>query len=234
MIELAKETTAQISQWFAEQPVVSTEEQARQIKLHIDRAKLCLRDLEADRDKKVRPLNEQVAAINSLHKEARKPLGAVLDAMLEALDGFIKAEETARIKVALESKAKARELEERARELERQEREQRENASLGEVGIDIARTVKEADEAFNEYVKAERTAIRAEEETHVKIGGGLGRAIGLREKEILHVEDPVEAIKELGLVENIRLAILTAARAFRKLHDRLPSGVSSTIDRNVS
>lgn len=233
MIDLARETTSQISQWFAEHPAVSSEQEARDIKLHIDRAKLCIRDLEDDRDRQVRPLNERVAAINGANRQVKRPLEAVLDSMLGALDAFIKAEETKRIKAALEAQERAALAAEVAREAEKLEREQVENAQMGEVGIDIAAAAKEADAAFNDYVVAERAAIRAKEDVKIRIGGGIGRAIGLREKETLHVEDAVAAITEIGLVENIRLAILTAARAFRKLHDRLPNGVSSTIDRNV-
>ena len=233
MIDLAKETTRQISAWFGDNPAVRTDKEAKQIKLYIDRAKLCLKDLEDERDSKVRPLNEKVSQINAMHKSIRRPLGVVLDEMLGALDLFIRAEEEKRIKVAQEAKRKAQEAEAKAREAERLERDKIENAKLGELGVDIAAAVKDADTAFEEYEKAARAALRAEAETHVKIAGGFNRAITIREKEVLEVENAFEALNDMGLTENVRLAILTAARAFRKLKGTLPAGIRVTIERHT-
>lgn len=233
MIELAKQVTKDLSAWFAEHPTVSSEAEAREVKLQIDRAKLCLKDLEDERDGLVRPLNERVNAINANHRTIRRPLGALLDSMLSALDRFLKAEEDERIRVAMEARRRAQEAEERAREAERIEREKLENAALGEVGIDIAEVTEEADEAFEEYAKAEREAIRAQEATRVKVGGGLGRAIGIRETEVLEVIDASAAITDMGLADGIKVAILTAARSYRRLHNRLPNGIEATIKRHT-
>lgn len=233
MIELARETTRQLSEWFAEHSHVTSEEGARDLKKQIDRAKLCLKDLEDARDREVRPLNERVNAINTGHRVVRRPLGTLLDEMLEALDVYAKAEEAKRIEAALEAQRKAREAEERAREAERLERERLENARMGEVGIDIAATVQQADEAFEAFERAEREAIRAQEATHVKIGGGFSRAISIREREVLDVDDAAAAIQDMGLTDGVRTAILTSARSFRRLNNRLPNGISATIKRNV-
>ncbi len=67
MLDLARDVTRQIETWFKANPAVTTEQQARDIKLQIDRAKLCLKDLEDDRNEKVRHLNEQVSEINAEH-----------------------------------------------------------------------------------------------------------------------------------------------------------------------
>lgn len=233
MLEIARQATRSISEWFAEHPVIASEEEAREIKLQIDRAKLCLRDLEDDRDQKVRPLNEQVNAINSGHRAVRRPLGTLLDHMLEALDLFIKGEEVKRIEAAMEAQRKAREAEEAAREAERLEREQIENAQLGEVGVDIAAAVQEADEAFRDFEKAERDALRAIKDAKVKIAGGFTRAITIKEREVLNVDDAAAAILDMGLSDGVKNAILTSARSFRRLHNRLPNGVSATIERNA-
>ena len=240
MIQLASDVTRQISTWFAENPAVTTEKEAREIKLQIDRAKLCLKDLEDERDSKVRPLNDEVNAINLAHREVRKPLGVVLDMMLITLDSFLKDEEDKRIRAAMIARKIAQEAENRAREAEQIEKEKLENARLGEVGIDIASIVENADNAFDEYQKAERAAIRAQEEAHVKIGGGLGRAIGLSEKEVLHIDDPVVFMRDVvsicapgGLPQGLTAAILTAARTIRRTHNRLPNGISATIERRT-
>ena len=85
--------------------------------------------------------------------------------------------------------------------------------------------------AFGDFEKAQRAALRAEEEIRVKVAGGLGRAITQREKEVLEVIDPVALLKEVGLPENIKLAMLTAARAFKKIHGRYPQGISVTKEK---
>ncbi len=233
MIDLAKEVTRQISHWFSENPVVSTEKEAKEIKLQIDRAKLCLKDLEDERDGKVRPLNDKVNAINAVHKTVRRPLGAVQSEMLGALDVYIKAVEDKRLGEAVEARQRAREAEQKAREAEKLERDQQDSVLHGEVGIDIAAAAEHADAAFAEYEKATRAAIRAETETHVKIAGGIGRAISIREKEILQVDDPIEAMKDMGFPPTVLDALMRAARAFRKITDRLPKGVSITIERHI-
>lgn len=233
MIDLAKEVTRQISEWFAENPVVSTEKDAKTTKLYVDRAKLCLKDLEDERDGKVRPLNDKVNAINAVHKTVRRPLGAVLHEMEEAIDIFIKAEETRRVEIAVESQRRAREAELRARKAEELERDRLQSIRLGEVGLDISLVVEEADEAFSEYEKAQRAAIRAQAETHVKIAGGLSRAMSIKDKEVLEIVDAVAFILEVGVTETMKFPILTAARAFRKKNGRLPNGITATIERHV-
>ncbi len=233
MIDVVREVAHHLSTWFADNPAVSTEQEARDIKLQIDRAKLCLQDLEAERDSKVRPLNDKVDAINTMHKAARKPLGAVLDEMEEALNVYIKAEEDRRIQAALQAKQRAQEAEQKARAAEKLERDQQESIRLGVVGLDLAVVTEQADTAFEEYERAQRAAIRAQADTRVKIAGGFSRAITLKEKEILDVENVNEALIELGLTANIKQAILTSARAFRKKHGRLPAGITVTIDRHI-
>ena len=233
MIDVVREVAHHLSTWFADNPAVSTEQEAREIKLQIDRAKLCLQDLEAERDSKVRPLNDKVDTINAMHKSARKPLGAVLDEMEGALNVFIKAEEARRVETAVEAKRKAQEAEQKARSAEKLERERLECIRLGEIGLDLASITAEADAAFDEYERAQRAAIRAQADTRVKIAGGFSRAITLKEKEILDVENVNEALIELGLTANIKQAILTSARAFRKKHGRLPAGITVTIDRHI-
>jgi len=244
MIDLAKETTRQISEWFAENPAVTSEDDARKIKLYIDRAKLCLKNLEDDRDRKVRPLNERVAQINADHRAVRKPLGVVLDMMLEASDVYLRAEEERRLALADEAARVARELEERARRAEEIERDKLDDARMGEVGVDIAAVTEQADAAFEEYARAERAAIRALEDTHVKIAGGFTRAIGFKEREVLHIDDLAAAIQDMAadrpgievgwsLPESLTLAILTAARAFRRTFKRLPNGIRATTERRA-
>jgi hypothetical protein len=232
-IELASQVVSSISSYMADNPVVESEQAARDMKLSIDRAKLCIKDLEAERDGKVRPLNDQVAAINNQYRPSRRMLGDLLDEMLRRVQVFVKAEEQRRSRIAMEAAIKAKEAERLALEAERIERERLDDVAKGEVGIDVAETIAKADQAFEDYQRAERQADIAERDTKVKIGGGLSRAIGLREKETLIITNHVDAIYFMGMTQDIQDAILKSARAFRRLHGRLPNGILSQMEKHL-
>jgi hypothetical protein len=63
-IEIATGTTAELSRWMGDHPAIQNEDHARAGKVLIERAKSSLDEMEAERDGLVRPLNEQVKAIN--------------------------------------------------------------------------------------------------------------------------------------------------------------------------
>lgn len=225
MIQSASDVIESLSQWLKDNPVVETEVQARVAKVQIDRAKLCLKDLEDERTVKVAPLRQQLEGINREYKAPSNLLSASLEHVEQRLGDFIRAEvarreEEARIVQELADAAKFAAL-----EAERLEREAQDNAAAGELDVDIVAHTKAADDAFNEAVAAERKAIRAQRDTHVKIGGGFSRAISLRNKETLIVEDAVAALTQIGLTDGIRDAILTGARTYKKLHGQYPNGI---------
>lgn len=227
MIDTAAETAKDISRWMAEMPVIETEEAARDAKLLLDRGKLCIKDLEDERDGKVRPLNEQVKEINEAYKGPRTSLQTIVNILGERIVSFIRVEEQRRLAAANEAARLAAEAEERAREAERLEQDALASANSGELGVDVAAHVDAANSAFRDFEKADRAAAIAEKETHVKIGGGFSRAVSLKQKETLIVMNPVVALNEIGLTEDIREAIIKSARAYRKLRGRLPGGVSA-------
>lgn len=233
VIDLASDVVQNISAFMAEMPVVGSEDAARGMKLQIDRVKLCVKDLEAERDGKVRPLNEQVDAINSRYRKPRTMLGNLLSEMLKRVHDFVKKEEHIRAMVALEAERKAREAERAAIEAERIERERLDDAAKGEIGINVAEVTADADEAFEAYERAERQAIIARKDIHLKIGGGLSRAIGVKEREILSVKEPFLAMMMMGVTPDIEEAILKSARAWRKVHGKLPDGIDVTMERHL-
>ena len=218
---------------MGENPVVPDEETARSYKMQVDRAKLCIRDLEDERDGKVRPLNNEVAAINFTYRAPRRSLGGLLDEMLRRLQDFVVAEEKRRAKIAMEAAAAAREAERKAKEAEEIERNALANAENGELGIDVADVQSRADQAFEGFEKAQRAAIRAQAEAHVKVGGGFSRAISMKTKEVWAVNDFVAAVSELGLTSSINDAIIKSAKAFRQINNRLPNGVSVSHEREL-
>lgn len=233
MIETAGETAKAISDWMAECPVIETAESAREAKVFLDRGKLCLKDLDDERDGKVRPLNEKVKEINETYRSPRGIIQEIIRTLNLRLLPFITEEKRIRIEAAKEAARISEEAEQKARDAERDEQDALGRASSGELGIDIASLVAEADSAFREFEKAERAAAIAEKETKVKIGGGFSRSISLRKKETLSVINPAEAITEIGLTKDIAGAIIKGARAFKKLIGRLPRGISSEMTEEL-
>lgn len=234
MTETAASTAKDLSAWMAENPVVETEESAREAKVFIDRGGLCIRDLEDERDKKVRPLNEQVKEINTYYRGPRETLQRVLSDLERRLSSFLQAEKRKREAAAAEAWRVAQEAEQRARELEAAERAALESINHGELGVDIASHIVQTDAAIKDANFAARKAALAERETKVKIGGGFHRAIGLRETEVLIVDNPAKALKAIGMTDDIRDAILKGARLYRRLHNgKVPDGIKVEIKTGI-
>lgn len=233
MIETAAEIAADLNNWLKEHPVVESLPEAAEAKLFIDRAKLGLKDMEDERDGKVRPLNEQVKAINGSYAEPRRLVERVLSEISQRVGDFIRREEAKRQAAAEEARQAVKAAEERAREAERIEQEKLADAANGELDIDVHRVTQEADKAFGEYQKAERQAAIAERETKVKISGGFQRAIGLRVSESFIVTDAAKALAAIGSTPDIEEAIIKAAKAYRKLKGVLPPGVAVDAERKL-
>jgi hypothetical protein len=239
-LEYARDTMAALSNWMAEHPVIASPDDAREAKKLLDQAKSCAGDIEAERDKLVRPLNEQIDEINARHKavhnrDSKKPgtLDKVVNELKARLAVFIQLEEERREAEAEIKRKAAEEAERIAREAEAREREAIENAKAGELGVDVTQVVVEADSRFVAFKKADREAARAERDTNVKVGGGWGRSLSLRTQETLQLDNYNKAITAIGPHPKIEEAILSAAREYRKKHGSLPAGVSSVIDRHV-
>jgi hypothetical protein len=226
------EVTKDLSDYMAENPVVETDEQARESKLFIDRATLAIADLEAERKGINRPFEEKVKANNDHYRGPRSLLEGVLSELKSRFDTFLRGEEDKRRRVAVEAQRIADEAERIARSAEDREKRQIENSLSGELGVDIAGAITEADQRFAEFTKAAHQAAIAERETKVRIGGGFRRALSLRDKDTIVVEDPIEAIKDIGLTNEIILeAIRKSARAYKKVFGRFPKGITVYTER---
>lgn len=239
-IEMAENIMQLLSDWMKEHPVIQTEEDAREAKPLIDRAKAAMDELETERDRKVRPYNEEVAKINAEYKavhntDPKKPgtFNKIFNELKLRVAEYLRKEEQKRLAAAAEARRIQEEAERQAREAEAREREALENASAGEIGVDVAAVTQEADKAFETFERQSRFADRVERDTKVKIGGGFDSAVSLRNSETLKVDDALKAIVVIGITERIREAILTEARAYRKANGRLPEGVSATTERKL-
>ena len=230
-IEFSRDTVQALSDWMKDNPVVQTEESAREAKLLCDRASLCLKDMHDERDGLTRPLNEQLAEIHARYREPQNTLGRVLTELTARINAFIIREEERRKQIAIEAAAKLAEAERIAREAEAIEQQAIEDAKHGVADADVGVLVREADEKFSRFREARNAANRAKHATRVKIGGGFRRAASLRTKETLTIESVNDAIAEMGLTDAISNAVLKEARSFRKAFGALPAGIVSTKER---
>ncbi len=239
-IDAGHDTMRALSDWMKECPVIETEDHAREAKKLLDRAKGCTGEIEAERDRLVRPLNDEIDGINaqykSVHnKDAKKPglLDRVVNELKSRLSAFLAAEETRRQAEADHLAAVAAQAESAARDAEAKEKEAIENAKAGALDVDVTQVVVEADSRFAAFKKANREAARADKNSHVKIGGGWGNAASLRTKETLVLVSYAKAITAIGPNDKIRDAILSAARDYRKEKGSLPEGVISETTREL-
>lgn len=232
-IELAQGTLSALADFLKDHPVISTEDEARAAKLLKDRADLAVKDLEDERDDLVRPLNTQVAEINGRYRPIRDPLTRVIAELKGRIGRFIEGEAKRRQALAEAAQRVAAEKALLARQAEEAERAAKEEAEQGVCDVDVGGAITNADAKFADYEKAERAAERANRDTHVKIGGGFGRALSQRTHEVLTITDVHAAIDDMGLTEPLREAFLTAARAYRKAIGELPDGIKSTQERSL-
>src|SRR5258708_4351782 len=122
-LELAKPIVEELGQFLNDFPVIANDGEARKAKAISDRVFLALKSVEEERDSKVRPLNERVAAINAEYHHwfstnDKKPglWGTLLRELKVRLTNFARVEEQKRRQAAEEAERKAREAEARERE----------------------------------------------------------------------------------------------------------------------
>jgi hypothetical protein len=232
-IAISKDTLAEASRWLADHPVIETESDAREAAKFSERVKVAYDEIEKERDSKVRPLNNEVRDINKEYAEAKAPLEAARAELKKRMTAFALVEEAKRIAAAEAARKLAEDAERRARDAEAREQSALEDASLGVIGVDVVGTTQEANSAYAQFRSAAHKAKIADKDSHVRIGSGIGRAATLRTKEILTLNDPMKAIAIMGVSEKTREAILSDARAYRKLKGELPEGVTSQVTREI-
>ena len=238
-MEIAAPAREALVLWMGAHPVVTCQEEANAAGALIDRARRTLADLEADRDAAVRPLNERVKAINASFREPRE----ILERLMAEVDGrakaWMRAEEERREKAAAEARAKAAEAERIAREALEREEEARADAGVGDCDAPVAEAIAETDARIAEAARLKRDAARAERESPVRMSGGIGRAMGLREKRSLRIVSLGVLLRDLQMTEEVREEFLAGAlrllkkqiAAYRTLNGRLPEGVSESVER---
>jgi len=110
-IEMAKSLQQLLSDWMKDHPVILTEDEARAAKPLIDRAKAAMDEIEAERDVKVRPLNDKVAEINTEYKavhniDPKKPgtFNKIFNELKPRVADYLRKEEQKRLIAAAEAR----------------------------------------------------------------------------------------------------------------------------------
>jgi hypothetical protein len=235
-IELAGVAMDDLGRFLQDTPVIETSEQAKAGALFVERGRKTLQDMEAERKTATGPLNEELREINERYRAARDPFDCVLSELRRRLTDHTAREEAKRIRAAELARQAARDAEMEARRAEEAEKDAKSGATFGEV-TDVAAKIVEADQAFSRFTQADRAASLAERETSVRLPSQRGgKALSLRTKEILFLDDPraaVDAICAAMPLDGLHDAILSAARAYRKQTGRLPPGVRAEHTRSI-
>ena len=225
MIQHARDAWARLNKWLSDHPAVQDGTEARDGKLMLDVAKGTLKDLREAREGESAPLYEGWKAAIAKYKPADEALEKLLGELNKRLSAYALAEETKRRAEAETARKMAEEAEQLAREKIEAERELAENVSLGEIGVDLGSAQAETDAAVEEARQSAAIAKAAERDSRVRIGGGFGNASTLRTEKVQVIDDAAKAIAAIGLTEDIKLAILKGARAYKKLKGVWPEGV---------
>lgn len=235
LIDLVDASIADLGKWLSDHPVIQTEEDAREGATRIKRAKLGMKDLEAERRNLTDPLAEEVANIRARYRPVELKVSATVAMLSNRLTAYAHGEEARRRAEAEEAKRKAQAAFLAAQEAAQAAGDAALDADAGALDMDVVGLAVAADTAIAAAALAEREAQRADRNSHVKLATGMGGpAIGLRSKETLTVLNFYTAVLAMGgPSERVLEAILTDARAWRREHGELPEGVSSTVERSI-
>lgn len=236
-VERAQNAQAELGKFLDATPVITDGPHLVEAKRLVEHARGAMAELETERDALVRPLNEQVSSINTRYKaihntDSKKPgtFDKVLNELKARLTAYAVEEEARREREARAARAAAEQAEAAAREAERIEQQAKQDAVVGVVDTGVAEAIANADAKFSEFERASRFAARAERDVTFRIGGG-DKSLGMRTEKTLVLENYNKAIKAIGPNSKIEAAILSAARDYRKLHNRLPDGVTEFSER---
>lgn len=230
-IEGARDCYKVVAAFLAETPVIERDGDAKKAANFFEQTRRTLGCMDDERKLLVNPLNDQVEEINDRYRQPRECIKGLKEEIARRLKVYTDAEEAKRAEEAEKARKLAEVAERRARQAEEIEREAKADADVGVVGINVAAAIANADQAFDSFKRAERTASRTEKQIPVRLNGGFGRAVSMRKSETLILDDAAAAIAAMGVTDAIRDAILSSARAYRKLNGSLPTGVTVETDR---
>jgi hypothetical protein len=232
-IESAKEAMAELSTFTENTPVIENFDTAKQYSTYIERTRVALQAMEAERVPQVEPLNAELERINKPYRLVRQPLEKLYELAKARLTKYNNAVEAARLREAQRLREEAERQEREAREAEAREQEAILNAEQGEL-TDVGGAILDADQAFKGFQKADRAAATAERNVPVRIASVMGgKSISMRTTEVFIVEDACAAIAIMGCSPDLQKQIIKDAKRFREATGELPDGVRSKYQRSL-
>jgi len=233
LLELCAEVSGELSAWLDNNPAIEDHDGARKAAELIKRGRLALQDLDAERDAQVRPLNSAVKKINSAYKAVTDPIDKIVGQIKARMTDYARAEEARRAAEAEAARLAALEAEKAAQEAARREHEAIENAAAGEIGAGVGAALQETAQAEADAARAALAAGIAEKNITMRVSTGFGRVMAMRTIETLVVENHVSAIMAMWPNAKLEDALLSAARAYQRVHGKLPRGIGITYERKM-
>jgi hypothetical protein len=231
----AAEARDELNAFLTATPVISSAKDAKAGADWKHRSTIALKQADEERDAKVRPLNEEVRAINAIYKVVTKPLGDLVAELRSRLTVYDHAETAKREAEAAAVRAAAEEAARVAQEATAELTEAIDDAAQG-AEADVGTLAVRLEAAQREAAKLNRQAAVAERDSHVRIPSVMGRAVSgrtYRELIIADVEAAILAIRVMGLTERIADAICLEAKAFKATWGELPEGVTENSERRI-
>lgn len=232
-VEAAKDAGKELSAFLHETPVIQNFDDCKQGDAWIERTRIALATMEDERKPQADPLNAKLETINKPYRLVRQPLEKLFDELKRRVSKFKNAVEAARIAEANRLRAEAEAKERAAREAEAREADAIAAVDVG-VCEDVGNAIVEADASFRDFERANRQAATAEKNVPVRVASIVGgKALSMRTKRVLVIDDPCAAVKAMWPNERIVEAIKLAARDFKDAYGELPPGVTETFERGM-
>jgi hypothetical protein len=242
-IEQAAEAFRELQAYLKDTPAIINQVDAKTGGGYLERTRMALKEAREERETKTSPIREKLNTIYAAY-ELVKDKGVLerayneLRKRLTAYATRVEAERIAEVeRLRLEAEAK----EQAAREAERAEQDAIACADVGEC-TDVAGAIKQADQAFDQFKRADRKVQVAERSVPVRLGSVMGgRSISMRNYETLVIDgDPeakldnaILALRAMGVTAEIEAALIAAAKKYREAFAELPAGIIATIDRRI-
>lgn len=234
-IDHAKDALTELSQWLRDHPVIQQQDEAKAGAALKERTLLALNEARAERETKTRPFRDRLNAIFAAYElvKDKGTLERAYGELRKRLTAYADAVEAARIAEAERLRLEAEAKEKAAREAEAAEQEAIANAEVGEI-TDVGAAIAEADQAFADYRRADKSAAIAARNVPLRFGSVIGgKSVTMRTVEVLEIEDLARAVAVLGATEKIADAVLSSARDFRKEFGELPAGIKASFKRQM-
>jgi molecular chaperone GrpE (heat shock protein) len=224
-IDLAQAAANDLAAFLKNNPAFVDRDSARRGKLHRDRLYASIKDVGEAEKAEQKPLKDQLEAIQTRYVPIALKLSNLKTELNERIDAFLKRERDALAIEAAEKIRVAEEMRLTARAAEERLNQTKDDAKQGVFG-DIGGAIDDASKAIAQAARAQRqAAVALRDSATVRLGGGFGRAVGIRAKKRLVLTDWEAALKVIGLTESLQDAILTASRHYHREHGAWPRGV---------